>query len=73
MAPLLRKLLHGLFLTILLAISPPALADGDEQERLKRFGQQNFLTGNTLTYKIKFPPGHISTAKLREGNRLPVS
>jgi len=46
-------LLHGLFLTILLAISPPALADGDEQERLKRFGQQNFLTGNTLTYKHK--------------------
>ena len=32
MAPLLRMLLNGLFLTILLAISPPALADGDERD-----------------------------------------
>jgi len=122
----------------LLILPLPALADGDEAERLTGFGQKNFLTGNTLTYKdekgipqslyfgrfdnfdwyfpcefesgawkltetgsgtsdlalsydnakfkpvsvsltrteslyrIRFPSGHVSTAKLEEGNRLPV-
>ena len=133
----LKKTLWLPFLGLMLLASP-VLADGDEAERLKGFGQQNFLTGNTLSYKdekgvpqslyfgrfdnfdwyfpcefesgawkltetdtqssnlvlsydnakfkpvsvrltkaegsykIRFPSGHVSTAKLEEGNRLPV-